>query len=94
MLQKPSLYCSSHNRSINERRVVGGRNRDSIQKASRPRGWCTRVLKNHLAQVWMLVSLIDQKGGGEEVKKNGYKLFQIFPGSGQTLEGMLISSFL
>lgn len=94
VLQKPSFYCSSHNGSINERRVFGGRNSDSIQKASRPRGWCTRVLKNYLAQVWLLVSLIDQRGGGEEVKKNGYKLFQIFPGSVQTLEGMLISYFL
>ena len=43
-------------------------NSDFIGKASRPRRWWTGVPKTHLANVWMLVYLIEQRWGVEEVK--------------------------
>ena len=50
MLPSPSLYCSLHDRPINQETSFGARNRNFIQKASRPRGWWTSVPKNHF--VW------------------------------------------
>ena len=44
-----------------ERWVVGTRNGNFIQKASRPRRWWTNVPKNHLAWVWVLVSIVEQR---------------------------------
>ena len=41
-----------------ERQTVGSRSGGFIRKASRLRRWWTNVLKNCLAWVWMLVSLL------------------------------------
>ena len=40
----------------------------------KPWGWWTIIPKKHLAQVWMLVSFIEQRRGGEEVKQKGLSL--------------------
>jgi len=59
VLLSPSLDV--HRRPIN--RVVGARNNDLIQKASRLRKWWTSVPKNHLARVRIQASFI-LKGEG------------------------------
>ena len=54
--------------------------------------WGTRDPKNHLARVWVLISLIEQIGGEEEELNSG-KLLQIFPSSGQTLGRVGVNFF-
>jgi len=57
-----------YHRLINRETSVGVRNNDFIRKASRLRRWWTSVPDNHLAQVWVLLAFIEQRGGGEEIK--------------------------
>ena len=44
------------------------RTSDCVQKVRRLRRWCTCFPKNHLAQVGMLVSFLEQIGRDVEVK--------------------------
>ena len=50
--------------SLFRRQVVGVRNSNFIQKASRPRRWWTSIPKNHITGVWIQTSFILR---GEEV---------------------------
>ena len=78
LLPSPSSLCSLHNRPMNLRDVVFRTENDFIQKVS----WCKdgRLMfqNNHLVEVWMPVSFIEQRGEGvEEVKLKGHYLASI-----------------
>lgn len=66
--QSKLVLLFSYHSPINRETGVGVRNNDFIRKASRLRRWWTSVPNNHLAQVWMLLAFIEQRGGGEEIK--------------------------
>ena len=64
LLLSPSSYSSCHTiGQLMERRVVGARNSNFIQKSSRPRRWWTCVSKNHLTQVRIQTSFIIKRKG-------------------------------
>lgn len=65
----PSAVCSLHSRPVIGKWGVEARTSGLIWKARPLRRWQTTLLEYHLIGVWMLVSFIEQIGGGrEEVK--------------------------
>ena len=80
MLLNPSLVSLPHNRPITGRWDVEARNSNFIQKARHPRiGWVS-ALKYQLIRIWIPVSFIEQRRGGEEVRLARYLM--AWPGSG------------
>ena len=75
VLPSPSSPCSPHNGPVNQRGGVEARNNDCIRKAADQEDGRLKSPKNHLIGVWMPVSFIAQRGGGdEEVKQKGHKI--------------------
>ena len=53
----PSLYCSLHQRPVNQE-MSWSKEQRLIQKAGKLRRWWTRVPKSHLAQVGLQASFV------------------------------------
>ena len=87
MLPSPSSLCSTHDRPMNRRRGVEARKTTLFGKPADREDGRLGSPRNHLIGVWMPVSFIAQRGGGDEEVKRPYVL-QISPGMASLREGM------
>ena len=69
LLPSPSSLCSPHNRPVNQRRGVEARNTSLFRKPEDREEGRLKSQNNHLIGVWMPVSFIVQRGGGDEEVK-------------------------
>ena len=65
----PSSLCSPHDRPVNRRGGAEARNRTLYGKPADQEGGRLVSLINHLMRVWMPVSFIAERGGGDEEVK-------------------------
>ena len=66
MLLSPSSLCSLHDRPINRRQVLRQGIATLFRKLADREDGRLMSPKNHLIGVWMPVSFIEQRGGGDE----------------------------
>lgn len=61
LLLSSSSHCSHKIGQLIKRRTVGTRNSEFIWKVSRLQRWWTSIPKNHLAWIWVLISVPEQR---------------------------------
>ena len=69
LLQSPSSLCSPHKRPVSQRWRVEARNTTLFGKRADWEDGGLKSQNNHLIGVWMPLSFIAQRGGGDEEVK-------------------------